>query len=171
MSDTSAGDTSAARSAPPPSEPPTAFDAVEWQSAVLVRHFELLRRRSDGHDELDRAEYLLLRILQGKGPATINTLAGLLGLDPSTAGRQVATMQAAGLVNRAPAPQDRRCSVISPSEEGLRRMAVVRQRRTDGVAELLADWSENDVRELGQMFARYNRAVAQRYLSGDSADQ
>ena len=143
-----------------------ALDMIEHQAAVLVRHFELLSRRTDIHDELDRAEYLLLRTLAESGPQDINTLACALGLDPSTAGRQVAALQADGLVARAPAAADRRRSIVTPTEDGLRRMAEVRARRTESIAGLLADWPEADLHTLGAMFAKYNAAVAAHFLTG-----
>ncbi|MGA8117025.1 MAG: MarR family transcriptional regulator [Actinocatenispora sp.] len=157
-----------------PDEAPTdelqdALGIVEWESAVLVRHLEMLRRRTDVHDHLDRAEYLLLRTLHRRGPLAITTLAAALGLDPSTAGRQVAAMQDAGLIERSALPEDRRCRIIAPTEAGVRQMEEVRQRRADNVGDLLADWSDTDVRALGSMFAKYNRAVADRYLTGDPA--
>lgn len=142
-----------------------ALAVIERQTAVLTRHFEMLHRRTDVHCDLDRAEYLMLRTLDECGPADINGLAAALGLDPSTAGRQVAVLQGAGLVERSPAPGDRRRSIITPTGEGLRRMAAVRDRRTRNVAELLADWSEDDLRTLGVMFERYNRAVAAKHLT------
>jgi DNA-binding MarR family transcriptional regulator len=146
-----------------------ALDVIEHQAAVLVRHFELLSRRTDMHDGLDRAEYLLLRTLAVSGPQDINTLACALGLDPSTAGRQVAALQAEGLVARAPAASDRRRSIVTPTEEGLRRMAAVRERRTERTAALLADWSEDDLRTLGVMFTKYNATVAEHFLTGAPA--
>lgn len=144
-----------------------ALDVIERQAAVLVRHFELLHRRSDVHDTLDRAGYLLLRTLDDRGPMDINTLASTLGVDPSTAGRQVSAMQAAGLVLREPGEDDRRRSVVSPTAEGRSKTAYVRRRRADDLAELLADWSEDELRTLGAMFDKYNRAVAARYLVPD----
>ncbi len=143
----------------------SALDAIEHQTAVLVRHFELLNRRSEIHDTLDRAEYLALRTLASCGPMDINTLAAALGVDPSTAGRQVATMRNAGLAACAPDPADRRRSVVSPTPDGLDRMEVVRRRRAENTAELLEDWTEEDLRTLGTVFGRYNRAVAARYLT------
>jgi DNA-binding MarR family transcriptional regulator len=146
-----------------------AIGVVEQQTALLNRNFELLYRRTEVHDVLDRAEYLLLRTLGDNGPMDITSLAATLGLDPSTAGRQVAGARRAGLVECAPAPGDRRRSVITPSAEGLARAESVRVRRTEGFAELLGDWSEDDLRTLGEMFERYNRAVARRYLTADKA--
>jgi DNA-binding MarR family transcriptional regulator len=142
-----------------------ALAAIERQTAVLTRHFEMLHRRTDVHEDLDRAEYLMLRTLDECGSMDINGLATALGLDPSTAGRQVAALQGAGLVERSTAPSDRRRSIITPTAEGLRRMEAVRERRTQNMAELLADWNEEDLRTLGMMFERYNRAVAAKHLT------
>lgn len=145
-----------------------ALEVIEVQSAVLVRNFELLRRRS-GDSGLDRAGYLLLRALQNLGPSDINTLAAALGLDPSTAGRQVAVMQDEGLVRRTPAPDDRRRAIIEASKEGRHRLATACRGRRARTADLLADWDDDDLRTLGEMFTRYNAAVAGRYLTGSRA--
>lgn len=144
--------------------PPDPLDVIELAAAVLVRNFELLRRRSDFYTELDRAEYLLLRTLDQTGPADICTLAAALGLDPSTAGRQVAAMQAKGLVARTPGANDRRRCIVSPTGEGCRRMAATLARRREGTGRLLAGWSDADLRTLGEMFTRYNDAVTTMYL-------
>jgi DNA-binding MarR family transcriptional regulator len=143
---------------------------IELASAVLMRNFELLRRRSGIYADLDRAEYLLLRALDQGGSADIAALAAALGVDPSTAGRQVAAMQDKGLVSRDPAPADRRRSIISPTAEGQRRLAVTRGRRREETCLLLAGWAEEDLRALADMFARYNQAVAERYLNQPCLD-
>ena len=142
------------------------LDVIEVASAVLVRNLELLSRRGGDQRDLDRAEYLLLRTLAAVGPADICTLAAGLGLDPSTVGRQVAAMADKGLVERASAATDRRRSIISPTEDGLDRMNAQRDRRRTTTAELLAGWSDGDLLTLGDMFTRYNRAVADHYLLG-----
>jgi DNA-binding MarR family transcriptional regulator len=142
-----------------------ALDVIERQAAVLVRNFELLYRRTDIHDDLDRAEYLLLRVLSEYGPQDINTLAAALGLDPSTAGRQVSALRQQGFVERTPAPADRRRCVVTPTAEGLRRMDGVRARRAESLADLLDGWTETELRTLGAMFTMYNRSVAQKFLT------
>jgi DNA-binding MarR family transcriptional regulator len=141
------------------------LDVVEKATAQLTRNFEMLRRRSDIYSELDKAGYLLLRTLEEMGPTDIGSLAAAIGLDPSTAGRQVAVMQEKGLVDRAPDPADRRRSIISPTGEGHRRMVGTRCRRRGAMGELLSDWSDEDLSTLGRMLTRYNHAVAQRYLA------
>lgn len=145
------------------------IDVIELASAVLVRNFELLRRRGGVYEDLDRAEYLLLRTLDRIGPADICTLAKALGVDPSTAGRQVSTLQSKGMVERSPSETDRRRSIISPTADGRDRMAAARERRRATTRELLADWDEQDLRTLGDMFTRYNRSVAERFLTADAS--
>jgi DNA-binding MarR family transcriptional regulator len=145
-----------------------ALAVIERQTAVLSRHIEMLYRRTDLYGDLDRASYLLLRMLAECGPLDINGLAASLGLDPSTAGRQVCVLKDAGLVERSPAAEDRRRSIITPTGEGLRRMEAVRGRRAGNLAELLSDWTADDLETLGAMFEKYNRAIAAKYLAGST---
>lgn len=141
-----------------------ALDRIETQSAVLVRNFELLRRRGGAAGELDRAYYLLLSTLDAQGASDIGTLAGALGLDPSTVGRQVAGMAADGLVRRGAAAEDRRRSVVTATAAGIERMRATRRRRRRDVAELLEGWSAADLQTLAEMFSRYNTAVTEKYV-------
>ena len=151
-------------------EAPRALAVIERQTAVLIRNIEMLYRRTDLHDDLDRASYLLLRTLDDCGPMDINGLAASLGLDPSTAGRQVCVLKDAGLVERSPAPEDRRRSIITPTGEGLRLLEMVRGRRTENLADLLTGWSEDDLDTLGAMFDKYNRAITAKYLTGTTRE-
>ena len=140
------------------------LDVIESQSAVLVRNFELLRRRSDVYGTLDRSSYLLLRALDALGPADINTLATAVGLDPSTVGRQIAAMESKKLVDRTAAPDDRRRSIVTPTTTGRHEASRVRRQRRRDLAALLELWTDDDLAALGDMFTRYNRAVATHYL-------
>lgn len=140
------------------------LDVLELATAVLMRNFELLRRRTDVYAELDRAEYLVLRTLTQLGPTDIGSIAAALGVDPSTAGRQVAGLQSRGLVHRTVA-EDRRRSIIGPTDEGRRRTDATRERRRAATADMLADWTPDELRTLGELLTRYNKAVADRWFT------
>lgn len=139
---------------------------IETQVAVMVRNSELFRRRSDFEGTLDRAGYLLLIALDALGPSDIGTLAGALGLDPSTVGRQVGAAESKGLVTRHPDERDRRRSIVSPSADGAAAMTDLHEARRRRFRDLLADWSEEDRVLLATMFTRYNDVVARAYLAG-----
>lgn len=139
---------------------------VEFQTAILVRNLEMLKRRSDFYQEVDRAGYLLLRTLEKTGPLTISDLSSVLGLDPSTVGRQVNVVHTSGLVTKTPDPDDQRRSIVSVTEAGQQAMRAVQHRRLEGTTEILDGWSEKDLRVLTNMFTRYNDEIADRYRLG-----
>jgi DNA-binding MarR family transcriptional regulator len=145
-------------------QPADPLDVIELATAVLVRNFELLRRRGAVHNHLDRAEYLLLRTLATTGPADICTLGAGLGLDPSTVGRQVSAMAGKGLVERRQDETDRRRTVVSPTTSGLADLRAERAARRAATATLLSGWAEQDLEALGDMFTRYNKAITEHYL-------
>jgi DNA-binding MarR family transcriptional regulator len=136
---------------------------IERATVVLVRNFELVRRRSDVYVHLDRSEYLLLRTLDQTGPLDIYSVATALGLDPSTAGRQVSVMHDKGLVKRSPGVTDRRRSIISPTAKGNRLMDATQDRLHAVLSNMLHGWSEEDLKTLGDMFTRFNQAVADQF--------
>ena len=144
------------------------LDAIELAMAILARNAELVRSRSDINIDLDRSEYLLLRTLAHTGPADIGTLATTLGLDPSTAGRQVPAMLRKGLVDRTAAPADRRRVVITPTDTGRRLLHATSRRRRELYARLLADWSDDDLHMFGAIMTRVNQAIARDYLTPPS---
>jgi DNA-binding MarR family transcriptional regulator len=133
--------------------------AVETELAVLGRMLESLRRRSAIHRDLDRAGYLLTRTVAADGPASINGLARKLGLDPTTVTRQVAALEADGLVVRRGDPDDGRVSVIDLSTKGRQRMASVRAAREDRIEQLLHGWSAAERRTFATLLGRFNAAL------------
>ncbi len=151
----------APRSAPsaPVGPGDSALAVMETELAMLARTLEGLSRRSSIHRGLDRSSYLLLRTLETVGSASINGLAGLLGLDATTVTRQVATMEASGLVLRRRSPADARVSVLELSALGRRRMEGVRAAREERIDHLVQDWSDRDRRAFGTLLRRFNEAI------------
>ncbi|WP_166462627.1 MarR family winged helix-turn-helix transcriptional regulator [Amycolatopsis acidicola] len=143
---------------------PGPIEAIEFETAVLARNLEMLRRRGEFYAEADRSGYLLLLTLEQSGPLDVMTLAAELGLDASTAARQVAAAHKAGLVTREPDARDRRRSIVAATEKGRAVMRDIREQRRVGTAEMLAGWSEEDRRTVADLFHRYNQAIADRYL-------
>src|SRR5262249_4238927 len=72
-------------------------------------------------------------------------------------------MRKDGLVASDPAPDDRRRCMLTPTPEGLRQMEAVRRARADALTELLDGWHPSALRTLGEMFAEFNRAVAEQF--------
>jgi DNA-binding MarR family transcriptional regulator len=142
------------------------IEVVETEMALLQRALERLARRSDIHRDLDRASYLLARTLEATGPISLKDLASRLGLDATTVSRQVATMEAQGLVRRRATPDDGRVNLIELSPRGRRKMRAVQRVRRERVSDLLAGWPEQDQLELARLLGKLNDAIGDIEHSG-----
>jgi DNA-binding MarR family transcriptional regulator len=112
------------------------------------------------HRPLERAAHQVLSRIASRGPSRLSALAGDLYVDLSTVSRQVAALEAAGLVRRTTDPDDRRASLIEATEAGS--AIYIRNRDTwvSGLRERLADWTPAERREFVRLFARFNDAIA-----------
>jgi DNA-binding MarR family transcriptional regulator len=138
------------------------YVAIGRQIGLFYRRAERLHhslQAGAGEMPLERAAYGVLGRIAGGGPARISTLAGDLCVDLSTASRQVAALEAAGLVTRTPDPTDRRASLIQATETGSEVFAGTRGRWLAALRDLLADWTSAERREFARLFARFNEAI------------
>ena len=139
--------------------PPKSLSRLETELAVLARTLEGLSRRSAIHRDLDGASYLIARTLSADGATSISGLAAGLGLDATTVTRQVATMEAAGLVVRRKDPADGRVSLIDLTARGERRMEEVQAARERRIGDLVSGWPAADQRTFGELLGRFNDAL------------
>jgi DNA-binding MarR family transcriptional regulator len=134
--------------------------------STIGREIRFLVRRMtslyNSIETLDRAAVLLLVELQAQGPLGISTLAASLQLDISTASRQAAALENKGLVERLSSPEDGRVSLLQITDLGAAQLQEVRQIYHSMLAEILEDWSEEDLHLFKDLLARYNRAMLQR---------
>jgi len=145
-------------------DPHEAFVRLEREIGLLLRRSRAISARLAGelHPELDGAAYGLLALLQDAGPLRASDLVLRLGLDKSTVSRQVATLVALGLLDRAPDPEDGRAQVLTPSAEGAARLAKIRDARRARWEADLADWPSSDVATLAELLGRLNRLGEER---------
>lgn len=77
-------------------------------------------------------QFRTLVLLSRRGPINLATLAALLGVQPSAAGRMVDRLVAAGLIDRLPHPTSRRELLAALTERGNEVVReVTRQRRAE----------------------------------------
>ncbi len=110
-------------------------DVTEVAAALRVSIGLLLRRlrqvRPDG--ELSLPETSALARLDRSGPATSSALAKLEQISPQSMGATLAALEARGLVERRPDPEDGRRAVLSLTGAG---QQVLRDKRSARVAQL-----------------------------------
>jgi DNA-binding MarR family transcriptional regulator len=88
--------------------------------------------------ELTLPESSALTRLDRGGPATPSALAKLEQISPQSMGATLGALEARGLVERRPDPQDGRRAVLSATEAGLQVLRNKRNARTEQLARALA---------------------------------
>ncbi|MCT9089932.1 MarR family transcriptional regulator [Streptomyces sp. ASQP_92] len=125
---------------------------------LLSRHQVLARRERDP-ERLDRSAYLLLSRIDTQGPMSIGQLADAFGLDTSTVNRQTAALLRCGLAERVTDPDGGMARKLRITAEGGRRLAADREVNRSCLAQVVADWSPEEVRQLEDALARLNRSA------------
>jgi DNA-binding MarR family transcriptional regulator len=108
--------------------------AVRITVGLLVRRLRQLP--ADG--ELTLPEGGALAQLERAGPSTASELARLEQISPQSMGATLGSLEARGLVQRAPDPQDGRRVILSVTDGGLELLQRRRSARTDRLARALA---------------------------------
>ena len=114
-------------------------DDVERLRLVVLR---LSRRiRTNSVDELTPSQQAVFASIAKNGPATIGRIAELEHVQPPSASKIVASLEARDLVERRSDPHDRRCSLIAITEGG---SAYLEDARAAGRSWLAAQLTELD---------------------------
>ena len=106
-------------------------------------------RQVPAEDELTLPEASVLARLDRFGPTTSSELAKREQISPQSMGATIAALEARGLIERTPDPDDGRRQILSPSEAG---RAILRSRRNSKTelmaAALDAEFSADELERL-----------------------
>nr|WP_221634299.1 MarR family transcriptional regulator [Nocardioides luti] len=136
---------------------------LEQEVGVLIRRVKRvigLRARAV-HPDLQPSSYLMLAFLAEKGPLRSSAMAETFDIDKGAISRQVQHLTELGLVDRTPDPDDGRASLVSASDEAVRRLNAVAADRRTWLDERLGDWTDDELTGFVDVLGRYNRALDQ----------
>ncbi|MPY60683.1 MarR family winged helix-turn-helix transcriptional regulator [Streptomyces spongiae] len=146
-------------STPPPAA--SVHEPVVEIERVLTR-VTYLASRARQHERLmaaagltlDRAAVAILRHLAESEPSRPGVLAVRLSVEASHVTRQLRQLEQAGYVIRVADPDDRRAQQIQLTEAGLATADRIREASRQGMLMALADWPDEDLRRLAELFER-----------------
>ena len=126
-------------------------DVTDVAGALRASIGLLLRRlrqvQADG--ELTLPESAALTRLDRGGPSTASALARLEQISPQSMGATLGALEARGLVERRPDPQDGRRIVLSVTDSGRQALQDKRNARTERLAKALsAGFTPSELRQL-----------------------
>lgn len=108
----------------------------------------------------DWSTFVLLGPLMEMGPLRSSALAEAAHVDPSRASRMVAHLIDLGYAERQADPADGRASIIVVTDAGREAFGRVRGQRDRYLADVLADWPEEDRKSLAVLMERLAAALA-----------
>lgn len=133
---TKSGVTMPPEHAPQPATEPDVELVEAFLSASRALVAVAARSLASSQADITLPQYRVL-VLASRGPQRIRDLADHLGIDSSNATRACDRLQAKGLVNRHPDPDDRRSVRVSVSEAGAELVRVTTRTRKAEIARIL----------------------------------
>lgn len=132
--------------------------ALERAVPMLVRWFTRsdVRRAmlADTDPVLSATDAWLLGRITDTGPVRLSHLADWAEVDRSTMTAEVRRLEDLGLVSRAPDPRDGRAVLVRATRSGSARHRRTKRTARTVYESLLADWSEEDLRQAAHVAAR-----------------
>jgi DNA-binding MarR family transcriptional regulator len=142
-----------------------------WAKPGLMRK---VREETEGSRPLQMSNLMVVHAVSGLsaeaddvGEVTVGAVADRLEIDPSTASRLVGHAIDAGLVSRRPSPVDARRANLQLTDAGLRVRQVAHRFRMAYLADLTADWTEEERVEFARLLKRFTGAAARAPIDPD----
>jgi DNA-binding MarR family transcriptional regulator len=110
--------------------------------------------------KLDRASYGVLERTGALAPVRLSELAQELGVDVSTASRQVQALEQKGLVDREPDPVDGRAMLLQLTRKGKAVRSKMQAAWQETIAGVLINWKPDDVTGLAALLDRFTSDLA-----------
>jgi DNA-binding MarR family transcriptional regulator len=127
----------------------------ELKTASQLQHAWVMQTWQ-GEAGLHPAAAMLLSDLAKNGEAKPSELAKRRFVDLSVVSRQITQLSAAGLVDRRPAPEDGRASLVSVSEKGRAELDRWRANYLEFMEKALGGWDDERVTDLTGRLAEMN---------------
>ncbi|WP_454132393.1 MarR family winged helix-turn-helix transcriptional regulator [Microbacterium lacticum] len=140
----------------PTASPESRADAVralEAEFGELINQFRRIitdnaQRVSPG---MLPGAYKVFTTIARRESVTQSALAEHLQVDKGQLSRTVRDLEALGLIERTPDPNDGRSSLLSPSERGRERLSAARLPQENLLQRVLADWDVDDIHNLTRL--------------------
>jgi DNA-binding MarR family transcriptional regulator len=138
-----------------------------WAKPQLVQR---LREQHGQKRPIQLSNLLVIYAIAGhaeeNGDVTVGAVAEYLDIDPSTASRLVGHAIDAGFVSRRPSPVDARRAHLRLTDTGRRVKELTDDFRRRFIAQLVADWTDDERGEFARLLGRFADAVANFPLDG-----
>jgi DNA-binding MarR family transcriptional regulator len=131
---------------------------IEQELIVLIRRVRrnVTTRAQALHPDLHAGGYAVLLCVAEHGTPRAKDLAEILDVDKAVVSRQVAHLEALGLVARTSDPADGRAQLVALTDDGRARLDALRAREQVEFRRRLSGWPPEDLAGFAGLLSRYN---------------
>ncbi len=135
-----------------------AVAGIQYELMLISRH-HMRSSELRPHHRLEQSAYALLSRLELESPMSLRQLAEAFHLDLSTVNRQVSALLRKDLVEYVLDPDGGVARKVQPTALGLAQLRDDRVRSCEGIAHVMADWSDEDRAHLHAALTRFNQDI------------
>lgn len=130
-----------------------AVRALEAEFGELINRFRriILENANRVSPGMLPGAYKVFTTIVRRESITLSALADTLMSDKGQISRTVRELEQLGLVQRTPDPDDGRSSLLSPTPEGLERLAAARAPQESTLVDALEEWPVDDILNLTRL--------------------
>lgn len=139
----------------------TAIEDLEQELSVLWRRARASSHRiaREVHPDMEPSAYGLMVLLHQQGPMRLTDLAAAVGVGKPSLSRQVAMLQALGLVEKHADPEDGRAQPINLTEVGAARLEGTATARKEHFRRTWTGWEAEELSTLVRLLHKLNASV------------
>ena len=132
---------------------------IEHIETVARAPYQRERALGAAGTRLSGAGLNALRLISREGPLPVSEVARRLGVDQSTASRQIRPLEDEGLVARTADDADRRVAWLEATDQGRGVLDRVHGLRRDDIEFVLADWTARERAQLARLLDRFRQSM------------
>src|SRR4051812_26795956 len=134
-------------------------DFIEYIETVARTPYQRDRALGAAGTHVSGAGLNALRLIAREGPLPVNEVARRMGVDQSTASRQIRPLEDSGLVARTADEADRRGSWLEATRDGRALLERVHGMRRDDIEFVLGDWPDRDRAQLARLLMKFKQSM------------
>ncbi|WP_079912466.1 MarR family winged helix-turn-helix transcriptional regulator [Paenibacillus sp. 32352] len=122
----------------------------------LVKEFQ---HAQDRRSDLDRVTFEILMLVKIREQMRLTDIAKELQMNPSSITRRIQSLKQLNQISVISDPNDLRSSLICLTEIGEEMLKEFFERSVDGLAHILMEWNDDEIRVLADSLTRYADAM------------
>lgn len=146
-------------SEPDPERDATVADIIsEFSQVFAFARTRWSRYAEEVNPGLKGVGMMVLQVILRKGPVTATELSQMLDMDKAVVSRQLAKLRQLGLIEAEASDEDRRVTLLRPSETAQRTIERLHARNAHAYHERFAEWSADELETLRSGLRRFNQS-------------